>query len=563
MQPINAAMAWTAGFILIASPALLQASPPPAADPGAIRRAERDAADQFRLDRRLERSTDEEPSIEGTERDRTDPDDLSDQQIIQVNRFELDRSAILSDADLQSILGPMEGTTVSLRDLFQAIEAINRLYDARGFPAARAVLPPQDVVDGTIQIRLVEARVGELVIEGNQITRESYIRRRIMLESGELLSIRDLESQLVTFNRLNDSVLRARLAPGAEFGTTDVLLDVVEPGAFEMGFFADNARRSTIGRERFGGFIRIPSLTGRNDSLLLTGDFSEGAGSFSSALSTPIGDSDIRFEVGFDYSSIEVISGPLRPLEITGSSMELTFGLLAPVYTTLTEQVSLFGRVKIRESISRFGGVKVQDLDLRVLQVGFNAQSIDNTGVWFTEHRLNFGINDFGGEADYFTYNGSLIRVQRITDRFSLVGRLGWQLSPDDDLPSSEQFQIGGAFTVRGHSEGLLVGNEGYHCSLEGRLALLPPNTGLFRDHDRDQIELFGFIDHGGAFPFKPGGLGIDKDDFLTSAGFGIGVDLLDRINSRVTVAFPFRANRFESSGMNPWIHFSIQIRAF
>lgn len=64
---------------------------------------------------------------------------------------------------------------VSLQDLFDAVAAINRLYDARHQPTARAILPPQTVSDGTVRIRLVEARIGELRVGGTTWLRDDFI----------------------------------------------------------------------------------------------------------------------------------------------------------------------------------------------------------------------------------------------------------------------------------------------------------------------------------------------------------------------------------------------------
>ncbi|MCC5830865.1 MAG: ShlB/FhaC/HecB family hemolysin secretion/activation protein [Phycisphaeraceae bacterium] len=564
MQKLISAFWLVVAFSLLCVIGVVEASPPdPSVDPGAIRRAERDALENLRLQRRLTREEREEAEIDAPDRDPADLDMLSDAKVIQVTRFELDPSTILSPADLAPILDPLKGRTVSIRELFSAVDQINGLYDLRGYPTARAVLPPQDVEGGVIQIRLIEATVGELKVEGLTRSSAAYIRNRMGVLSGELLSVEQLEERLIRFNRLHDAKLRARLAPGAEFGTTDVILDAIEPRPVELYFFTDNTRRRTIGRERVGGILRIPSMSGIQDTLLLSGDWSEGAESFSLAYSLPLFDSDIRFEFGFDYSGIEVVDGPLKPLDVTGRSLEFSFGLAAPLVVTMTEQVSVFGRVKMRESVSKFGGETVQKVDLRVINLGFNAQMIDSTGIWFTEQSFNFGINALGGDQDYFVYNGNVVRVQRVTRDLSFVARAGWQLSPERLLPSSEQFQVGGAHTVRGYSEGLLTGNRGYYVGLEGKVQLLPPETGLFGGSYDDRVELFGFIEHGGAFPFKPAGLGIDKDDFVTSAGFGIGFELFERVTGRVSVAFPFRANRFESGGMNPWIHFSVQVLAF
>ena len=121
--------------------------------------------------------------------------------------------------------------------------------------------------------------------------------------------------------------------------------------------------------------------------------------------------------------------------------------------------------------------------------------------------------------------------------------RGGLQFSDTRFLPASEQFQIGGAYTVRGFSEGLLSGRSGYFGSVELRLAqslaeymqesAMPPS-----------LQWVAFIDHGGALPYRPGILKRSRqDDFLTSAGVGVLFELGKRFSGRLSVAQPIHGN--------------------
>ena len=92
------------------------------------------------------------------------------------------------------------------------------MYVDKGFMAARAVLPPQTVEDGVIHVTLVEGRVGDVVVEGNQYTQGRFITDRISLVPGDLLDVAQLESDLIFFNAVYDVQLVARLEPGEAFG---------------------------------------------------------------------------------------------------------------------------------------------------------------------------------------------------------------------------------------------------------------------------------------------------------------------------------------------------------
>jgi len=539
--------------------------PPVAAQPdaGGIIEQQRETLEQYRLQRKLEKAKPAEGEVEQQPEDEPDVGEVSDEKVIKVNRFDLDESEILTQEELAAIVKPHEGKVLSIKDLFDIIRQINDLYDEKRYPTARAVLPPQEVEDGVVRIRLVEAKVGEVRIEGAERTREAYVRSRVGEESGFLLSVIDLEEDLVQFNRLNDTKLRAKLAPGAEFGTTDVILQVQEPQTAQLFLFFDNAGRKSVGRERMGVVFRVNALTGRDDPLLITADLAEGSNSVLASYSTPIGESDLRFEISIDYGSIEVIDGPFAMLDTDGDSREITFGFLKPVLVTAEQEWAFFLRMTFRDSRNSFDGVEQEDIDLTVLTVGFNGEVVDARGVWYTEHMLRFGLDALNGEEPFVIYRGSITRIRFIDARWTFVGRGAWQVGSERVLPSSEDFQIGGAFTVRGFSEGLLSGRSGYYLSFEVRYALKLREDGVLLKEQRDRIELYTFIDHGGAFPFKGGGESIDSNDFLTGAGFGVQFDIADRVTGRVSIAWPLDTNDNEVDDMRPWVHFSVQILIF
>jgi hemolysin activation/secretion protein len=535
---------------------------PAAPDAGVELERRQQILENFRIQERIEREQERTPTdVEAPAREAVP--EGADEKVIQVRRFEIGESEILEPEQIERVTEPYVGRTISLRDLFDVVRQLNALYDEAGYPTARAVLPAQDVVEGVVEIRLVEARVGEVKLDEPELLEDRFILERIGAEEGELLSIRRLESSLVRFNRLNDVRLRANLTPGADFGTTDVVLDLDEPDWFSLSLFTDNTGRETVGRERVGGILRLASVLGRSDPLQVTGDWAEGSNSYSISYSVPITPDDLRFEVSWQEGEIEVIEGPFEPLDVTGTSHDLTFGLSYPFYVDAVSQWSLYSRFSLTESANEFGGVTQTDVDSRVARLGLNVQSSDEAGVWYTDHSANVGIHGLGGEDTFFTYRGSVTRLHRLGGPVTLVGRAGWQYSPERNLPSSERFQIGGQYTVRGFSEGLLIARTGYYLSAELRIPIVATEKGLLSDQVGDRLDGFLFLEHGGTFPFKGADEGVDSDDFLTGAGFGFMWDLSERVNGRVSFGFPLNDNANEVDEREPFIHFFVQFNVF
>ena len=112
----------------------------------------------------------------------------------------------------------------------------------------------------------------------------------------------------------------------------------------------------------------------------------------------------------------------------------------------------------------------------------------------------------------------------------------------------------GGMATVRGYSEGLLIGRSGYILSAEMLFPILP-RTIKSKDKTKEYPFLgtfmkgFVFADHAGIFPYKgtgEGSQGYNQNDFLMSLGFGFRFNLPKDINLRIAWGFPVMRNNHE-----------------
>ena len=135
-----------------------------------------------------------------------------------LKRIDFTKSELLSEETLRGLAATVEGREVTLAEVVEVVERINTLYRERGIPTAQAVLPAQEVADGNVTIKLVEGRVGDILLEGNASTADSFILSRIGQTKGELADVGALERSMMRFNRTQDVQLRAELKPGAKFG---------------------------------------------------------------------------------------------------------------------------------------------------------------------------------------------------------------------------------------------------------------------------------------------------------------------------------------------------------
>ncbi len=514
---------------------------------GAIQRRQQDLLEQERRAQRLREAEEaaREPAPEAPAAPLLDiPPELRDYRF-EVTRIALDPSAVLGAAELKAVTDRYEGREIAFAELSSLVADLNALYAQKQI-LARAVLPPQKIVDGIVTVRLIEARVGALKVTGNASTAEAYVTRRVKFPRGELMALDALREQLVDFNLRNDVNLRAQLTPGERFGTTDILLQVIEPPRFEATLGFDNAGTEAVGEERVALNFVARSLTRYRDRLLTAGVFTAGSKMGSLFIDVPVLRRGTRLGAGFDASDISIENGPLADADVTGSASTLTLQATQPLLARPDLRIDGLLAYRAKHSSTEFFDVEIANVTVRSIEASVSATKFDAQGTWYTQHGFTSGIDGIGSDNSFLVYRGEVQRWQRLWSDALLRLSVQGQWADIELLPPAEQFQLGGRYTVRGFREGLLIGDRGYLTTVELRKPV--PTTALGALGPRLAGRVTGklFVDHGGAFPFKGAGEGIGAEDYLSAAGFGFDVTPVKGVSAQLAWSFPlgFRDDR-------------------
>jgi len=505
--------------------------------PGAAQRLEQDRIDREKQKMKLQKSTPVAPEIFITDTDTGKGVD-SDIKNISVTKFDVDTSELLTVIEIERLLEPYQGRNVSINELFEVVAELNKLYSEKNIQTARAILPAQEIKEGVVKISLIEAHLGEIRIQGQNYMRPSFVESRIHQQAGDLVSITELESDLIRFNSLYESKIRAGIVAGAEVGKTDITIEVQEPKRYALTSFADNAGSYTVGEGRIGTLFQATNLIGINDKLRLNATGTDGSKSYGFNYSIPVSKMDTILDLSYNKGNVEVVNGDFVPLDITGRSRNFTIGLTQPFAVSINRQWATYGRFSSRDSISKFSGFTQQYSNLKVIMIGLTAEAHYDDYAWTLDNSFNFGTTAFGGDEKFSYYRANASRVDRLSDRLQLLTGAGLQYSFNNIIPSGEQFQVGGIYSVRGFSEGLLSGRKGYFGSIELRGRLITPSSAV--------IQVLGFLEHGAAFPYRPL-KGHSQDDYLTSAGVGLMLDLGSQVSLKLTMAYPMGDNQSEA----------------
>jgi len=507
-----------------------------------------------------------------------------------IKKFVVSGARLFSAEELEKVLVKYQSKELSMSDLKKAADDITALYRKKGYLVSLAYLPPQEISNNTVEFTVVEGRVGEITVEKPKYSKPEVIRRRFLVEKGQILNSARIESSLKQINKQPDRTVRAVLSPGATAETSDILLKV-ENERSPHHFSAELNNRGTryTSLNRWGLGYRNTNLLGNDDilSLRFIANSKTEVYSGSAVYDMPVSKYNTRAGAYVAYSKADIggqfavpglsptghaelwglyVSHPWLDKEFvdedSGSSLTLTSNLTAG-----------FDSLSVHNDIME--GLTSND-ELRILKAGINFEEKDNLGRTGLVTEAHFGIPEFLGSMDkhdvdasridaggeFQKYTGSVSRVTRLPGSMWLINSFKGQYTPFA-LVSGAQMTLGGADSVRGFQENEYLADYGWINTVELRMPpfLLPSilKVPFDKKHTRiiDAVQVVGFIDAGKGYINKPR-VGEVNEKFLVGAGFGFRFDLYEHLRARIDFGFPLGKEK-PSDDSNSRVHFGMQ----
>lgn len=495
---------------------------------------------------------------------------------VYINSIEVSPSEILSKEDINGVIGQYVGKNVFMSDIQNAINELNKIYASRGYVTARAYLPEQTVTNGNIKIELIESKIGNVTVVNNRYTTDGYILKRMPEKSGELFDIVSLEKDVLDFNRYHEGVnLAANLKAGTEPGTTDIELTAQETFPLHIIGMMDNAGRRSTGSLRGGPAIVADSLFHHRDQMSLGTYFSKGAVSPFFDYNVPINKKDGR--IGFSYSSTfaDVKYGPYNWMGLKSNSYNYSLYYDQPIVRTSGFELKTYTSLNYKrartwsalDSMFEQAGIHSPFADVDQVtswDVGLNMRKDTKRGIWYASQNAAMAFPIFDSESSYFKLSGGLLRLHDFSH--GIIGQLrgSYQIIPNSKhIPYIDQFQTGGLATVRGYSEGVMLGKSGYFLSGELIFPILPrtftTKAGETRSFIGQYLKGAVFADTAGIFPYANEDI-YGGSYFFASIGMGVRVQLPGDLSARLYWGYPLINNAYEQHRHMGRFHFELTL---
>ncbi|MBD6616765.1 ShlB/FhaC/HecB family hemolysin secretion/activation protein [Komarekiella sp. 'clone 1'] len=473
---------------------------------------------------------------------------------ITVERFEVVGSTVFSPEELAQATIEFTKRPISLAQLYQARSKITELYINKGYITSGAYIPPQTIQSGVIKIQVVEGKLEEIEVTGNQRLNSNYVRSRIAIATSPPLNRqRLLEAlQLLQLNPLIQN-LSAELSAGSRLGTSVLQVQIKEAKTFNTQIVLDNGRSPSVGSFRRRVQLGEANLLGLGDGLNLAYTNTDGSNSFDASYALPLNANNGTLTFNYGTASSDVIERPFNTLDIQSASRyyELTFR--QPVIQTPTQELALGLTASRRESeissllFQEEYGLPPNELSpgadergrTRVSALRFFQEwtSRNNREVIALRSQFNLGIgalnatiNQDPPDSRFFAWQGQAQWARLLAPETLLLLRLNTQLASRALLPL-EQFGLGGQDNVRGYRQDFLLTDNGTFASAEVQIPILRlPQTD-------STLQVIPFADFGVAW--NNSGRDAPNPNTLASVGLGLRWRQGDRFSARLDWGIP------------------------
>jgi len=420
----------------------------------------------------------------------------------EIRRFVVEGATLVTEKEINAATASFTGPSRDFADVQRALEALEKLYSQKGYTAVQVLLPEQELEKGEVQFKVVEARVGKVVVEGNKFFDDANIRASVpALAPGTAPNVNDIARSLRAANDNPAKQTTALLRSGADEGSVDAVLRVTdeypvkysvtmdntgtaETGVLRMGFGYQNANLWNRDHAISAQYVMSPSQQAHPTSFTLWPN--PRVLIFGTAYRIPLYGSGNSLEFSAGYSNVRsgVVSGLFGQFNVAGAGtiFSARYNYNLPRIGDLDHKLAVelgWRAYDNRTQTVTTGTTVLPDLTVHPLTLAYSGLyhgSNTETSFYVSGSKNLAGGNDGGTAVFEATRPGAEpgYTVWRYGFNHNRAFENDWQArfafngqATRDRLISGEQFGIGGADSVRGFQEREIANDNGLRASVE------------------------------------------------------------------------------------------------
>jgi len=496
----------------------------------------------------------------------------SPERRVDVNEYFVRGNTVLDARAIEEAVYPFLGPQKTLNDIEGARDALQKVYQDRGYQSVFIELPEQKVDDGIVYLQVSETKVGRVRVVGAKHYSPVDIREEVPgLKEGTVPDFATVQTQLAGLNRTAGRQVTPLVHEGQRPGTMDVDLQVEDQSPWHASLGLNNDYSADTEKLRSVATLGYDNLWQLGHSISLTfftaPQDMDNAKVWSGSYTAPLSERwSLQFSGYQSDSNIATIGG--SNVLGKGHSYGVSAVYSLPSSGLWSNSLSAGVDFKDFEEQLVFGSSRDQvPLKYAPLTFGYN-------GFRYTEQsQLGLSLNlvvgtraflGYGSDAQEFRYKrwdaspsfavlkGDANLTTTFANDWQLATKGSFQLA-SGPLVSNEQFSAGGATSVRGYLAAERTGDQGYVVSQEIRTPSLANYLGRYVQ----DMRFYAFVD--GAHLYLRDALYEQEDDYsLSSVGLGSRVSLSKWLSGSLDWGYPL-VDGPNTQKHDPRLHFSVQ----
>ncbi|MDH6242323.1 hemolysin activation/secretion protein [Polynucleobacter sphagniphilus] len=412
---------------------------------------------------------------------------------ITVSHFTFEGNTLFSGKELDQVVAPWVNKTLQISELQDAAVAIQDFYSAHQ-RIAQATLPPQEIKDGVVLIKILEGKMGAVIVEPVDISpkttaRFSLERAKAYITQGTngevYINTQATERAMLLLNETPGVSATGAFEPGNDAGLSNFKVKLSD-----MPWFSGQAALSNYGSASTGvaqaiANLSLNNLSGLGDQVNLNAIQSQGSGYVVGNYIVPIGYDG--WKVGVQSSYLQYMTLPNWNASTPSAGSAATFQ--ANTTYALQRSQSANSTAKLSIENRAYNNVQIAPVINTLSSYQLTAANASVSGDWATTDGSIFnysagyvfghlGIrnlaesqqdqNGVGTAGAYSKWTFSLTYAQDL----SFLSDTTWTNSiygqfANKNLNSSEQIYMGGAYGVRAYPTSQGGGSQGAILSTE------------------------------------------------------------------------------------------------
>lgn len=444
---------------------------------------------------------------------------------------------------------------MSLRSLNQLARDIAKVYQQCGQPIVDVQIPEQEVSGGTLQLVIIEGKIGQAIIKpGCYFDCEDLDRWITSKRPGARIYERQLSDDLFWLNQSPFRRVTVDFQKGQNASSTDILFSTSDVRPIRGYIGADDTGVRTLNYGRIFAGVVYGDLFGRGDLLsyqyTADEDFAH-LEAHSLSYSHQI-DRERSFSAYGSFANVSPMLG--GGLSQSGQSWQAGMALTRHLVRTYDQQRNFSVGVDVKSTNNNleFAGTAVSASDATLLQLRIGYDDLKRKSAdEYTRLRADMFVGPGGGltgshsstafqglrpgtSPDYVYARVTAEESALIGSNWLLASRLTGQVA-SERLLFSETLGLGGFDTLRGFDQRSFNADNGWIANFE-----FGPKTHRWGSSDSlRSLRVYSFVDVGNGYVLhaQPGE---DAYTLAASAGVGFRFNVSDRLTGRFDWGYGF-----------------------